>query len=302
MLSWSPRGRLFPPPGAPAWMGGYAALPFAVPDGGARTARVFFSGRDEQNRSHIGACRLDLDRLACDAAPALLLAPGEPGAFDESGCSMSCVVVHEGRWFLYYTGWMLGRTVPFYLAVGLAVSDDGGRTFRRHSPAPLLDRNGVDPFLTASPSVMIDGGRWRMWYVSGLEWERRPEGLRHRYLIKYAESRDGVTWRRGGHIALPFEGEDEYAMGRPHVVKDGRGYAMWTCVRGGRYRIIRARSGDGLQWTRCRDDVAPPRTEWDAEMQAYPMLLRDGARAILFYNGNGYGATGFGCAVAEDGP
>jgi hypothetical protein len=34
-------------------------------------------------------------------------------------------------------------------------------------------------------------------------------------------------------------------------------------------------------------------------MQAYPMLLPHGERWLLFYNGNGYGATGFGCATAR---
>ena len=293
-MSWHPLGRLFPAEG-------YAALPYAVA-GAGRTARVFFSGRDAQNRSSISACSLDLDRLAIsEVTPQPLLAHGEPGAFDESGCSMSCVVEHGGRWFLYYTGWTLGRTVPFYLAAGLAVSDDGGRTFRRVSRAPLLDRNDADPFLTASPCVVLDGGVWRMWYVSALEWEPRAEGPRHRYLIKYAESRDGISWKREGHIALPFDGPDEYAMGRPHVVKEGGKYTMWACIRGDRYRLLRAESDDGLRWTRMPGAAMPPASGWDSEMQAYPMLLRDGLRSFLFYNGNGYGATGFGCAVSEDG-
>ncbi len=302
MVTWEPRGRLFPPKNAPSWIGGYAALPFAVPsnDGTSdRTARVFFSGRDAQNRSHVGACSIDLDRLSVDATsitPEPLLSPGPLGAFDDSGCSMSSIVEHGGRTFLYYTGWMLGRSVPFYLAVGLAASDDGGRTFNKVSPAPVLDRSSVDPFLTASPSVLLDGGVWRMWYASALEWESRPEGPRHRYLIKYAESRDGISWKRDGLVALPFAGENEYAMGRPHVVKDGSVYRMWTCIRGDRYRIVAAESDDGFVWRRTTAS-APPAQEWDAEMQAYPMALRDRSRWILFYNGNGYGATGFGCAT-----
>lgn len=305
MLRWTSRGRIFPPPGAalPDWIGGYGALPLAV-DLGDRSARVFFSGRDAQNRAQVGACTVDLDTLRVDPnsiTPESLVAPGLPGTFDESGCSMSSIVRDGSRWLLYYTGWTLGRTVPFYLAVGLAWSEDGGRTFRKHSPAPLLDRNGVDPFLTASPSVLLDGGGWRMWYVSGTSWEPRPAGARHHYLIKYAESDDGIHWRRDGRIAIPFETPDEYAMGRPHVVKDGDRYRMWFCVRGDRYRIASAESRDGLAWRRVAE---PPlsRADWDADMQAYPMVLRDGGRWLMFYNGNGYGATGFGCATAESGP
>jgi hypothetical protein len=283
-------------------MGGYGSLPFAVATG-ERRARVFFSGRDSANRSQIGACTVDLGTLAVypdSITRDALIAVGPPGSFDESGCSVSCIVRDGARLLLYYTGWMLGRTVPFYLAVGLAVSDDGGLTFRKHSMAPSLDRCDADPFLTASPSVIIDNGVWRMWYVSAIEWEVRSQGPRHRYLIKYAESDDGIHWRRAGRVAIPFENDAEYAMGRPHVVKDGGSYRMWFCVRGERYVIAYAESDDGLVWRRGNAG-APAPTSWDAEMQAYPMVLRDGNRWLMFYNGNGYGATGFGVASAENG-
>ncbi len=302
MIVWSARGRIFPPRDAvlPEWIGGYGTAPFAV-GVGERRARVFFSGRDGQNRGQIGACTVDLDELIVDpesVTPEPLVAPGPPGAFDESGCSVSCVLLHRGRWFLYYTGWMLGRSVPFYLAIGLAVSDDGGRTFSKVSLAPLLDRSSVDPFLIASPAVLLEEDRWRMWYVSATSWESRTEGARHHYLIKYAESDDGIRWRRDGRIAVPFADAGEYAMGRPHVVREGGLYRMWFCVRGDRYRIAYAESDDGLAWRRCAERP-PPAGEWDAEMQAYPMVLPHGAHWLMFYSGNGYGRTGFGCAAAE---
>ena len=236
MLSWTRWGKLFPPTegSLPAWMGSYAALPYAVPLPGRR-AQVFFSGRDALNRAQIGACVLDLDALSVlpgSVTPEPLVSTGPPGAFDDSGCSMSCVVRDGDRWLLYYTGWALGRTVPFYLAIGLAVSEDGGRTFRKASAAPVLDRHAMDPFLTASPSVLVEDGLWRMWYVSGVRWELRPEGARHYYLIKYAESRDGVDWQRDGRVALGFADPSEHAIGRPHVLHVAGRYRMWYCVRG----------------------------------------------------------------------
>lgn len=302
-MKWHALGRLFPPsPGVPLpdWMGTYGALPFAVPIGSGR-ARVFFSGRDDRNRAHVGACTVDLDRMLVDPGSFTrepLVAPGPMGTFDESGCTMSSIVFRNDRWFLYYTGWTLGRSVPFYLAAGLAISDDGGQTFRKHSPAPLLDRSAIDPYLTASPAVLVENGLWRMWYVSAVRWEQRADGPRHYYLIKYAESDDGIHWRRDGGIAVGFESDDEYALGRPHVIHDGDGYRMWFCVRGDSYRIASASSGDGLTWVRD-DDSAPPAQDWDREMQAYPMVLPHEDRWIMFYNGNGYGKSGFGCAVAE---
>jgi hypothetical protein len=282
-------------------MGGYAALPFALPDG-ERTARVYFSGRDPQGRSHIAACRLDLDSLRVppeSLTPEPLLSPGPLGSFDDSGCSVACVVPLDERLYLYYTGWTLGGTVPFHLAVGLAVSEDGGRTFRKASPAPILGRHAVDPFLCASPSVLLEEGRWRMWYVSALRWEAHADGPRHSYLIKYAESEDGVVWRREGRISVDFASPAEYAMGRPHVRREGDRYLMWFCVRGESYRLACAESDDGHAWRRLSppEGIAEAAEEWDAEMQAYPMVLRDRDRLVMLYNGNRYGATGFGAAI-----
>jgi hypothetical protein len=282
-------------------VGGYGALPFAAPDAG-RFRRVFFSGRDSENRAQIGACTMDLDAFVIvpdSITETPLVANGPPGAFDESGCSMSCIVEEAGRWYLYYTGWTLGRTVPFYLAVGLAVSDDRGRSFRKVSPAPVLGRHAVDPFLCASPSVLIEGGVWRMWYVSAVRWEMRPDGPRHYYLVKYAESRDGIDWKRDGRICIGFASDEEHAIGRPHVLKVEGLYRMWYCYRGASYRIGYAESRDGLVWVR-RDalaGLAPAASGWDSEMQAYPMVFQDRERWVMLYNGNGYGATGFGGAT-----
>jgi hypothetical protein len=305
-MNWRPRGRVFPSANEslPDWIGGYGALPFGIGVGSAQ-ARVFFSGRDQQGQSRIGACTLDLDRLAVvpgSTTPEPLVTTGPLGSFDESGCSVACVVDFRGELYLYYTGWTLGRTVPFYLAVGLAISRDGGTSFEKASPAPLLDRQATDPFLSASPSVLIENDVWRMWYVSGVGWDRHAYASpRHRYLIRYAESGDGLNWRRDGRVAIDLRLPGEYAIGRPHVVRDGAIYRMWYCYRGSTYRIGYAESTDGLDWTR-RDDAAgvmPSGDAWDSQMQAYPMVLRQNERSVMLYNGNGYGASGFGCMTSS---
>ena len=42
----------------------------------------------------------------------------------------ACAIEHRGRVLLYYSGWNRGVTVPYRNAVGIAVSDDDGDTFR----------------------------------------------------------------------------------------------------------------------------------------------------------------------------
>ena len=60
-------------------------------------------------------------------------------------------------------------------------------------------------------------------------------------------------------------------------------------------------SGDG-RWRLALDraclDVAD--RGWDSGMVEYPFVLDHGGQYFMFYNGNGYGKTGFGLAVLDD--
>jgi hypothetical protein len=298
-VKWIKRGVLFEPAGQASWIGTHAALPFV--DEGAEGLRVFFSSRDARGRSHIGFVRLDLDdpeRSGVGAAPAL--APGSLGAFDDAGVTNSCLIRDRGKYYLYYTGWSLGVSVPFYLAAGVAVSDDGV-TFHRVSRAPLLERNELDPFLTASPWVLVDGNVWRMWYVSGTSWDVVNAQPRHRYLIKYAESLDGCRWSRSGVVCIGYQDDREYAFGRPCVRRDGDIYKMWYSCRGERYQLGYAESPDGISWVRKDGEAGllPSDEGWDSEMITYPAVFHHRGRLHMLYNGNDYGRTGIGLAIAE---
>lgn len=288
-----------PPP--LAWAASHAALP-ATAATGTDGLDLYYSARDGDGRSHIARVQLAADGDALHAGrhdPEPVLGPGPLGAFDDRGVTMSCVVRAGSDWLLYYTGWSLGVTVPFYLSAGVAVSRDGGRRFERVSAGPLLDRNAADPFLTASPCVLHDEGVFRMWYVSCDRWELHDGEPRHYYHLRYAESDDGLRWPREGRVAVDFGDEEEYAFGRPCVVRDGDRYRMWYCVRGDRYRLGYAESADGLSWIRLDAEAGldPSPGQWDSEMIAYPWVVDAGGHRQLLYNGNGYGRTGIGYAT-----
>jgi hypothetical protein len=232
---------------------------------------------------------------ALDPAPVLDL--GSLGAFDDSGVTSSCLVAEGAQRFLFYTGWSRGVTVPFYLSSGLAISDRGG-PFERVSAAPLLDRSAEDPYLNASPFVLIDGGRWRMWYVSATAWTATATGPRHHYNVRYAESSDGRGWRRTGRVCLDYASDEEYAFARPFVVRDRSTYRTWFAVRGDRYRIGYAESADGLDWRRldAAGGLTPSESGWDDEMVEYPFIFDWRGTRFMLYNGNGYGKSGVGLA------
>jgi hypothetical protein len=71
-------------------------------------------------------------RTVLDLSREPLLTLGERGTFDDNGMMASCVVSAHGRKYLYYIGWNPQVTVSYRLAIGLAVSEDGGRTGSSH--------------------------------------------------------------------------------------------------------------------------------------------------------------------------
>jgi hypothetical protein len=299
---WRKEGLIFAPPRGLGWMASHAALPSGLWMGDRY--RVYFSGRDEAGRGHIG--HFEMDPAAPRETRALsreaVLGPGPLGAFDDSGATSSCSIRHGGRIYHYYTGWSLGGTVPFHLAIGLAVSDDEGLSFRRVSPAPILGRTETDPYLTASPCVLVEDGVWRMWYVSGTGWTREEGRPKHYYHVRYAESSDGILWTSRGVVCIDYLHAGEHAIARPWVLRDGGRYRMWYSYRGPAYRIGYAESPDGLTWQRkdAEAGIDVSAEGWDSEMIEYPCVFEGGGRLFMLYNGNGYGRTGIGLATLAD--
>ncbi|MDQ5846426.1 MAG: hypothetical protein M3539_14135, partial [Acidobacteriota bacterium] len=156
---WTKKGLIFSPRSNSDWLHTHAALP--IVDRIGNLHRVYFSSRDKNNRARIGYFEIDMNAigsiLRVSERPVIDLGP--LGSFDDHGVSTSCIVNHQGKKYHYYVGWNLGVTVPFYFYVGLAISEDGGETYRKASPAPILGRNKIDPYLTASPSVLVEDGR-----------------------------------------------------------------------------------------------------------------------------------------------
>lgn len=300
-MNWKKRGLIIVP-GAYPWMVTHAQNPFAEKNDELRF-KIHFAGRDRENRAHGGVAMLELTgdavQVRIQAEPTL--APGRLGAFDDCGVMPSCVVDCGAEKWMYYTGWTKAVSVPFRFYIGLAVSNDGGLTYRRYSEAPVLGLCREEPFLTASPWVVREDGKFRMWYVSGSSWEARTDAVKHYYRIRYAESADGIGWQAGS-VCIDY-GPDEYALARPVVYYRNGLYTMWFSYRGGSgtYRIGYAESLDGINWKRFDDKagIAPSLTGWDAEMVCYPSLFESGGRTFMIYNGNGYGRDGVGMAVLE---
>lgn len=302
-MGWKRLGLVWGPDGTKPWARSHAALPVAVPLGPDRT-RVFFSARDDENRSSIGWVDLDMTPLAQDALPRVVaeaeepvLGPATPGHFDDSGLGLGSIVAGDGEARLYYMGWNLGILAPWRNSIGVAAGDPAAPHFERLFAGPIMDRSPEDPFTLSYPWVLrLAPDDWRMWYGSNLAWGAGSADMQH--VVKAAHSQDGLRWTRAAEPAIGFSRPGEYAIARPCILHEADRFAMWFATRGERYHIGAAVSTDGAAWQRRDEELGlePAGAGWDGEMVCYPCAFRHEGRLYLLYNGNGYGRAGFGIA------
>lgn len=304
-MEWEKKGLIFNVEKNSDWMYSHAAVPFAehVKDD---IFRIYFTTRDRKNRSHGAFIETNLKNptniLNISHTP--IVEPGPLGAFDDSGAMLSWIINFKDKDYLYYQGWSLGVTVPFYTFIGLAIKNKNEKRFKKLFNGPILDRNDIDPFFTACPCELIENNVWKMWYTSCEKWQIEEGKQKHYYNIKYAESSDGINWDRKGIICIPFKSKEEYAISRPCVIKSNNIYRMFYSYRGGKatYRIGYAESNDGIHWTRKDDEIGIDISShgWDSEMIEYPFVFTHKGTTYMLYNGNGYGRSGFGLAILKN--
>ena len=302
---WRRLGRVHEPRPLGGWYASHGAYPTPVTraDG---TVRVFFSVRDERNRSNLASIDFALDGAGARAVGSIrgpLLAPGPRGAFDADGVSVTSIVAAGDALYAYYLGWSTGRSVPFTNFIGMAIANPDGTKFERRFKAPIIGRSEADPFTVGYPWVLRDGDHWRMWYGSHLAWGLQELEMSH--VVKTARSQDGFHWQPDSGIAVPLAGESdpaEFAVSRPCVLRDRTGFSMWYARRNPSYRLGFAFSEDGETWTRADDAVAfsGERGDWESGEQTYPCVFEHCGRRYMLYNGDGYGRTGFGLAVFDE--
>jgi hypothetical protein len=235
---------------------------------------------------------------------------GELGTFDEHGIFPMSVMRHGDEVYGYICGWNRRVSVSVDTGIGLAISRDGGLTFERTGPGPVLAASLHEPCLVGDGFVKVINGVFHMWYIFGTGWKKyAPDAAPDRtYKIGHATSNDGVLWikEESRQIVPDRLGPDE-SQALPTVVQIGQRLHMFFCYResfdfrkakGRGYRIGHAWSDDMINWVRDDDTPALEGTpgEWDSDMQCYPHVFASDGKVYLLYNGNEFGRLGFGLA------
>jgi predicted GH43/DUF377 family glycosyl hydrolase len=228
----------------------------------------------------------------------LVLEP-DPGGWDQFGVETANVVRRpsDGKYMLYYTGNAMGAPHS-YAHIGLALSDDGIH-WTKH-PGPVLTDTlaweqpftigGVTTGGVLEPTVLVEGGVFKMWYVSFGIYQGGWTA------VGYATSPDGISWsKQATPVMLPGpagDWDDAYAS-HVHVLADPLGgyhmfYAGGESATGETMRIGYAHSDDGLTWIKSPLDpvVEGSAGTWDAGMTGGPSALIVGNELRLYYMGS----------------
>ncbi|SMD15962.1 hypothetical protein [Rhizobium sp. RU36D] len=301
-MRWIKLGQLYVPRGNHPKLRSHAAnpLPVHLKD---NVYRVFFSGRDKDNRSSVGAVDIDIEKkIVVSEYEVPFFEYGSPGSFYDAGVSVgNCYVAGTQRYMLFM-GWQNPSDGHWRGDIGRLRVTDSLR-LESDSDVPLMGIDDIDPVSLSYPWVeQVEGGSFLMWYGSTITWDAGNGEMLH--VINSAVSQDGHTWIRKG-VSVPYQIGVAQAFSRPTVIRDQDGFHMWFSFRGGlgrTYRIGYAVSHDGQSWElRLQDagiDVSA--TGWDSEMIEYPFVFDHAGQRYMLYNGNGYGKTGFGLAVLSN--
>ncbi|MBK2267746.1 glycoside hydrolase family protein [Francisella philomiragia] len=308
-MKWEKHGLIFAPITSFDWnRKGYASVPtvYKLDD---NSIRIYYTARDFYNRTNVSfiECEADNPKNILYVHDKPVLSAGSLGMFDDCGAMVSHVIDVGNEVWMYYIGWNVRNTVAYHNSIGLAISNDGGVTFKKFSEGPLFDRTYKEPYFSAAPYVLREDGIWKMWYLSNTKWIEYKDKSEPFYHIKYAESDNGIDWKREGKVAIDYKDENECGIVRACVIKDNDIYKMWYAHRNiqnyridknSSYRIGYAESNNGIDWIRKDSDVGidVSESDWDSEMIEYPFVYDHNGQRYMIYNGNTFGKTGFGYA------
>jgi predicted GH43/DUF377 family glycosyl hydrolase len=316
MFRWRKLGHVFGPESVTdrPWLKEYAQAPATLV--GDDFVRVYFSCRpppDASGQYTSYSAFVDLERTNLRSIRRVATRPilplGGLGEFDEFGTYPVSVIRVGDEVRAYYGGWTRCESVPFNVAIGLAISHDGGETFTKHGAGPILPYSPDEPFVLSGPKIRRFGEQWYLWYIAGRKWKLVAGRAEPVYKIRLAVSDDGFEWKKVNRDLIPSRIEEDEAQASPDVFFAHGRYHMFFCYRHSGdyrgttrgYRIGYASSTDLISWVRddAKSGIELSAEGWDAQSMSYPHVFALDGQTYLAYLGNDVGRSGFGLAVLE---
>lgn len=270
---------------------------YCVPDGAKLKSRVGYVDYDKEFNSILNVSNE-------------VMADGNLGCFDEHGIFPFSPFWDNGKLMALTGGWSRRKSVSVDTGIGLAYSDDAGKTFNRYGNGPILSSSLNEPFLVIDGYMVKHNDKYIMFYIYGTDWKedlekKQPERT---YKIGYATSDNMLDWNKAGAQIIPDKLTDE-SQALPCVVYWKNRWYMFFCYRESRdfrdnniqnnYRLGCAISDDLVTWKRKDESIKIITNEWNSTMQCYPNAFLLNGDLYLLYNGDKFGKYGFGLLRIE---
>lgn len=316
MFNWQKLGKVFTPQEVTdrPWLKEFAQAPATLLFDDF--VRVYFSCRpspDAKGQYVSYSAWVDLDRKdlfkVISVAERPILELGNLGEFDEFGTYPVSVTREGDAVWAYYAGWTRCESVPFNVAIGLAVSHDNGKTFKKMGNGPVVSYSPDEPFVLSGPKVRRFNNQWQLFYIAGRKWKVVDGRAEPVYKIRMATSEDGIHWKKLNRDLIPSRIEEDEAQASPDVFFANGRYHMFFCYRYSShyrgkqngYRIGYASSTDMVNWVRDDDSAGIHVSEqgWDSEMISYPHVFELDGQTYMAYLGDQVGRYGFGLALLD---
>ncbi len=280
--------------------------------------RIYFSTRQKDSKgkyiSHVSFVEFDKKfKKIKNISKHTIIDRGELGCFDEHGIFPFNIFRDEKRILGYIGGWSRRVSVPIETSIGLSISINDGRTFKRIGNGPVLTSSLAEPFMVGDPFVQKYNGLFHMWYIYGTKWIESPQEKESQrvYKIAHAISKDGVSWEKENRQIISDTLNNKECQALPTVIAIGKRYHMFFCYREAidfrknkkrAYRIGYAFSNDLKNWIRDDSQAGIDISEngWDSDMLCYPHIFKCNNDIYLLYNGNEFGRFGFGIAILQN--
>ncbi len=278
------------------WSKNYTWVPTALhPVIGSRVI-IFYGSRNKNNFTQTGYfiyCLKTKKVISNSKRPLIKL--GKLGAFDDSLALATSVVDVKSKLYFYYVGWIRPKNTRFLPSIGLAVSKKNLKNFKKIS-YPILSRSSKEPFGCASPFVIKEGRKFKMWYVAIRRWIKKKNETIPIYNLSYSESTNGINWDLKKQNVL--NGPANETISRPWIIKYKGKYHLWYSYRNKdkNFNIGYSTSLDGFKWRRKDNKFKIQKlgSNWNSQANCYPCVFKYQKSFYMLFNGNDYGRNGIG--------
>lgn len=260
----------------------------------------FATSRDRASRSHLVCTEAELDdegRLKLLGPWRIIAEPGHLGHFDENGLSLSDIRPTAEGFEGVTFGWRLREGGGWFNEIGHLTMDLSGTVLER-SLAPCQSRTEIDPISMAYPTFGDEG---QILYCA-------PTAL-HRDTGRPSDFRVLRLNIKSGRRAILIDPDrlnipGVFALTRPWLHQNPLESRIYFCMRGDKYRIMSVPYEETYRLSgagHLREEILALPDEHEAGSVCYPSIIEHHEVSVLLYNGDGYGASGFGVAVRERG-